>query len=81
LGRTGTPEEIAKAVFFLASDDSSFITGIELFVDGGQINSTKTSEPTRSGTFLSFAADFQQEDQPETASSEAVSPGARIGFS
>jgi NAD(P)-dependent dehydrogenase (short-subunit alcohol dehydrogenase family) len=35
LGRTGTPEEIAKAVLFLASNDSSFITGIELFVDGG----------------------------------------------
>lgn len=35
LGRTGTPDEIAKAVVFLASDDASFITGIELFVDGG----------------------------------------------
>jgi NAD(P)-dependent dehydrogenase (short-subunit alcohol dehydrogenase family) len=35
LGRTGTPEEIAKTVLFLVSDDSSFITGIELFVDGG----------------------------------------------
>ncbi|HEY6940628.1 glucose 1-dehydrogenase [Dokdonella sp.] len=36
LGRTGTPDEIAKAVSFLASDDASFITGTELFVDGGQ---------------------------------------------
>lgn len=36
LGRTGTADEIATAVSFLASDDASFITGIELFVDGGQ---------------------------------------------
>jgi NAD(P)-dependent dehydrogenase (short-subunit alcohol dehydrogenase family) len=35
MNRIGTPDEIAKAVVFLASDDSSYITGIELFVDGG----------------------------------------------
>jgi len=35
LGRTGTEEEDAAAVSFLASDDASYITGIELFIDGG----------------------------------------------
>ena len=35
LGRLGTPDEIAKAVVFLASDDAGYVTGTELFVDGG----------------------------------------------
>jgi len=35
LGRIGTPNEVAKAVVFLASDDSGYIAGTELFVDGG----------------------------------------------
>ena len=36
LGRVGDPEEVAAAAVFLASADSSFIAGAELFVDGGQ---------------------------------------------
>lgn len=36
MGRVGRPEELAAAVLFLASDQSSFITGTEMFVDGGQ---------------------------------------------
>jgi NAD(P)-dependent dehydrogenase (short-subunit alcohol dehydrogenase family) len=36
-GRIGQPEEIAKAVLFLASNEASFINGVELFIDGGQV--------------------------------------------
>jgi NAD(P)-dependent dehydrogenase (short-subunit alcohol dehydrogenase family) len=36
MGRMGEPDEVAEAALFLASDDSSFVMGIELFVDGGR---------------------------------------------
>jgi NAD(P)-dependent dehydrogenase (short-subunit alcohol dehydrogenase family) len=35
IGRNGVPSDVAKVVGFLASDDSRFITGSEIFVDGG----------------------------------------------
>jgi NAD(P)-dependent dehydrogenase (short-subunit alcohol dehydrogenase family) len=35
LGRIGTPDDLGKAAVFLASDDTAYVPGIELFVDGG----------------------------------------------
>ena len=37
LGRLGTPEDIAWGILYLASDESSFMTGAELVIDGGMI--------------------------------------------
>ncbi|HWD87142.1 MAG TPA: SDR family oxidoreductase [Mucilaginibacter sp.] len=57
IGRIGQPEEIATTALFLASDDSSFISGSEIYVDGAmaQINSLKKS---KSGAATSFCSAF-----------------------
>jgi NAD(P)-dependent dehydrogenase (short-subunit alcohol dehydrogenase family) len=44
-GRLGKPEEIAQAAAFLASDESSFVTGSMLFVDGGQTAQNLNFDP------------------------------------
>ena len=44
LGRSGTGEEVARAVAFLASDDSGYITGVDLPVDGGRILGPKGAD-------------------------------------
>ena len=37
MGRLGRPEDIAAGVAYLASDDAAFVTGLELYIDGGYI--------------------------------------------
>jgi NAD(P)-dependent dehydrogenase (short-subunit alcohol dehydrogenase family) len=44
MGRMGSPDEVAKAASFLASDDSSYVTSIELLVDGGMAQISFTAD-------------------------------------
>ena len=60
LGRWGEPEDLAKAVLFLVSDDSSFINAIELMVDGGATGApwgapiSRTTTSTITSTKVTF---------------------------
>src|SRR6185369_2834596 len=60
MGRVGTVDEIARAVVFLASEESTFVDGIELFVDGGMAQICCKREPT------TCRAPVRSQSQPAT---------------
>jgi NAD(P)-dependent dehydrogenase (short-subunit alcohol dehydrogenase family) len=54
LGRTGTLDEVAKVVSFLASDESSYVTGIELFVDDGMAQIRPSARLSSTAATMTF---------------------------